>query len=68
MKLNLKRAVVGLTMAVCLFSLSACSAKPVPKYRKHRCRYERRSLSRFPSPRILELYTGLEDSQMAEFR
>ncbi len=50
MKLNLKRAVVGLTMAVCLFSLSACGA--ASNKSQGIDADMKAQLDRFPSPRI----------------
>lgn len=66
MKLNLKRVVVGLTMAVCLFSLSACGgagtkAKGIDADMKAQ-------LEQIPVASYLELYTGLEDKDSEQMR
>ncbi|NNJ31857.1 OadG family protein [Lacrimispora defluvii] len=66
MKLNLKRAVVGLTMAVCLFSLSACSA--AGKKANGIDADMKAQLEQIPVASYLELYTGLEDKDSAQMK
>lgn len=66
MKLNLKRVVVGLTMAVCLLSLSACS-----KAGSEAGAIDadmRAQLEQIPVASYLELYTGLEDKDTEQMR
>ncbi|WP_349671402.1 OadG family transporter subunit [Lacrimispora sp.] len=66
MKLNLKRAVVGLTMAVCLFSLSACGA--ASKQSEGIDADMKAQLEQIPVASYLELYTGLEDKDTEQMR
>ncbi|MBE5981037.1 MAG: sodium pump decarboxylase subunit gamma [Paenibacillaceae bacterium] len=66
MKLNLKRAVVGLTMAVCLFSLSACGA--ASKKSDGIDADMKAQLEQIPVASYLELYTGLEDKDTEQMR
>ncbi len=66
MKLNLKRAVVGLTMAVCLFSLSACSAAGTKS--ESIDADMKAQLEQIPVASYLELYTGLEDKDTDQMR
>ncbi|MGC6175243.1 OadG family transporter subunit [Lacrimispora sp. 38-1] len=66
MKLNLKRAVVGLTMAVCLFSLSACGAASTKS--EGIDADMKAQLEQIPVASYLELYTGLEDKDTEQMR
>lgn len=66
MKLNLKRAVVGLTMAVCLFSLSACGA--ASNKSEGIDADMKAQLEQIPVASYLELYTGLEDKDTEQMR
>lgn len=66
MKLNLKRAVVGLTMAVCLFSLSACGA--ASNKSQGIDADMKAQLEQIPVASYLELYTGLEDKDTEQMR
>ncbi|GLB31138.1 hypothetical protein LAD12857_30610 [Lacrimispora amygdalina] len=66
MKLNLKRAVVGLTMAVCLFSLSACGAAGTKS--EGIDADMKAQLEQIPVASYLELYTGLEDKDTEQMR
>jgi sodium pump decarboxylase gamma subunit len=65
MKLNMKRVALGLIMAACLFSLSACS-KADTTAEEIDARIQSQ-MEQLPGS-FLELYTGLEDSQVPEFR
>ncbi|WP_313155421.1 OadG family transporter subunit [Lacrimispora sp.] len=65
MKLNMKRVALGLIMAACLFSLSACSKADTPA-EEIDARIQTQ-MEQLPGS-FLELYTGLEDSQVSEFR
>ncbi|MDR1548453.1 MAG: OadG family protein [Hungatella sp.] len=65
MKLNMKRVALGLIMAACLFSLSACSKAATPAEEIDARIQDQMK----PIPgSILELYTGLEDSQVSEVK
>ncbi|WP_349948793.1 OadG family transporter subunit [Lacrimispora sp. BS-2] len=65
MKLNMKRVALGLIMAACLFSLSACSkADTTAEEIDARIQMQ---MEQLPGS-FLELYTGLEDSQVPEFK
>ncbi len=66
MKLNLKRAVVGLTMAVCLFSLSACGS--ASKKAEGIDADMKAQLEQIPVASYLELYTGLEDKDSDQMK
>ncbi|MDR7810247.1 OadG family transporter subunit [Lacrimispora sp.] len=65
MKLNMKRVALGLIMAACLFSLSACS-KADTAAEEIDARIQTQ-MEQLPGS-FLELYTGLEDSQVPEFK
>ncbi|SET60603.1 OadG family transporter subunit [Lacrimispora sphenoides] len=65
MKLNMKRVALGLIMAACLFSLSACS-KADTAAEEIDVRIQTQ-MEQLPGS-FLELYTGLEDSQVPEFK
>ncbi|HBE86896.1 MAG TPA: sodium pump decarboxylase subunit gamma [Lachnoclostridium sp.] len=65
MKLNMKRVALGLIMAACLFSLSACS-KADTAAEEIDARVQTQ-MEQLPGS-FLELYTGLEDSQVPEFK
>lgn len=65
MKLNMKRVALGLIMAACLFSLSACS-KADTAAEEVDARIQTQ-MEQLPGS-FLELYTGLEDSQVPEFK
>lgn len=65
MKLNMKRVALGLIMAACLFSLSACS-KADTRAEEIDARIQSQ-MEQLPGS-FLELYTGLEDSQIPEFK
>ena len=65
MKLNMKRVALGLIMAVCLFSLSACSKADTPLQEIDAG--VQTQMEQLPGS-FLELYAGLEDSQVAEFK
>lgn len=65
MKLNMKRVALGLIMAACLFSLSACS-KADTAAEEIDVRVQTQ-MEQLPGS-FLELYTGLEDSQVPEFK
>jgi len=66
MKLNLKRAVLGLTMAVCLFSLSACGG--AGKKADGIDADMKAQLEQIPVASYLELYTGLEGKDSAQMK
>lgn len=65
MKLNIKPAVLGLVMAACLFSLSACSKADTVSEEIDAGVLTQ--MEQLPGS-FLELYAGLEDSQVAEFK
>lgn len=65
MKLNMKRVVLGLSVAVCLFSLSACSKADTESNEIDT--NVQAQMEQLPGS-FLELYTGLEDSQVADFK
>ncbi|CUX64983.1 Oxaloacetate decarboxylase, gamma chain [Clostridium sp. C105KSO15] len=65
MKLNMKRVALGLIMAACLFSLSACSKADTPAEEIDATIQSQ--MEQLPGS-FLELYTGLEDSQIPEFK
>ncbi|WP_077611508.1 OadG family transporter subunit [Clostridium sp. Marseille-P2415] len=65
MKLNMKRVALGLTMAVCLFSLSACSKADTAS--EEIDMNVQSQMEQLPGS-FLELYTGLQDNQVAEFK
>ena len=65
MKLNMKRVALGLIMAACLFSLSACSKAATPA-EEIDARIQKQ-MEQLPGS-ILELYTGIEDSQVSEVK
>ncbi|MDR0925398.1 MAG: OadG family protein [Hungatella sp.] len=65
MKLNMKRVALGFIMAACLFSLSACSKADTPA-EEIDARIQMQ-MEQLPGS-FLELYTGLEDSQVPEFK
>ncbi len=65
MKLNIKSAVLGLVMAVSLFSLSACSKADTASEEVNAG--IQAQMEQLPGS-FLELYIGLEDSQVAEFK
>ena len=66
MKVNLKRVVVGLTMAVCLFSLSACGKASTESGGIDAD--VKAQLEQIPVASYLELYTGLEDKDTEQMR
>lgn len=66
MKLNMKRVALGLTMAVCLFSLSACS-KAEDTTASEIDASVQSQLEQLPDP-FLRLYVDLQDSEIAEFK
>lgn len=65
MKLNMKRVALGLTMAVCLLSLSACSKADTAS--EEIDINVQSQMEQLPGS-FLELYTGLQDNQVAEFK
>lgn len=66
MKLNVKRVVVGLTVAVCLFSLSACSKAGTESGGMDAD--VKAQLEQIPVASYLELYTGLEDGDAEQMK
>ncbi len=62
---NMKRVVLGLGMAVCLFSLSACSKADTAS--EEIDANVQAQMEQLPGS-FLDLYTGLEDSQIADFK
>ena len=66
MKLNVKRVVVGLTVAVCLFSLSACSKAGTESGGMDAD--VKAQLEQIPVASYLELYTGLEDGDTEQMK
>ncbi|MEY8356358.1 OadG family transporter subunit [Lachnospiraceae bacterium 54-53] len=69
MKLNMKRVALGLTMAVCLFSLSACSTAgdTTASETDEIDASVQSQLKQLPDP-FLNLYVELQDSDVSEFK